>query len=238
MKQQQQAEQVADKSNYPRTGKRGVPQQFPRKLFEMLDAESNRIRSGCVAWSNCGRAFRIADVAVFSEEILPAYFKTSKFSSFQRNLNLVSFQYCRVHFADMSRAMQLTFKCINTHHITVWLRQDQQRCLCPSSIPAWWQGRTHSATKESESFKIIIIIIIIIQQGHSSIESNIKNGVTAHVTDTARLSSPVTASTATWCIIGAFVNTRPSGTCCHGTRGWQQCQQRKQYFSFCLLLRL
>mmetsp|Transcript_35576 Transcript_35576/g.72780 ORF Transcript_35576/g.72780 Transcript_35576/m.72780 type:complete len:114 (+) Transcript_35576:20-361(+) len=91
--QQQQQEQVADKSNYPRTGKRGVPQQFPRKLFEMLDMESNRIRSGCVAWSSCGRAFRIADVAVFSEEILPAYFKTSKFSSFQRNLNLVSCRY-------------------------------------------------------------------------------------------------------------------------------------------------
>eukprot|EP00577_Skeletonema_sp_RCC1716_P023676 CAMPEP_0113388246 /NCGR_PEP_ID=MMETSP0013_2-20120614/8980_1 /TAXON_ID=2843 ORGANISM="Skeletonema costatum, Strain 1716" /NCGR_SAMPLE_ID=MMETSP0013_2 /ASSEMBLY_ACC=CAM_ASM_000158 /LENGTH=208 /DNA_ID=CAMNT_0000271221 /DNA_START=39 /DNA_END=665 /DNA_ORIENTATION=+ /assembly_acc=CAM_ASM_000158 len=89
--QQQQQEQVADKSNYPRTGKRGVPQQFPRKLFEMLDMESNRIRSGCVAWSSCGRAFRIADVAVFSEEILPAYFKTSKFSSFQRNLNLYGF---------------------------------------------------------------------------------------------------------------------------------------------------
>ena len=89
MKQEQV---TTDKSNYPRTGKRGVPQQFPRKLFEMLDVESNRIRgSGCVAWSSCGRAFRIADVAVFSEEILPAYFKTSKFSSFQRNLNLVSF---------------------------------------------------------------------------------------------------------------------------------------------------
>eukprot|EP00986_Skeletonema_menzelii_P004328 scaffold1464_cov149-Skeletonema_menzelii.AAC.24 len=84
-------EQVTDKSNYPRTGKRGVPQQFPRKLFEMLDVESSRIRSGCVAWSSCGRAFRIADVAVFSEEILPAYFKTSKFSSFQRNLNLYGF---------------------------------------------------------------------------------------------------------------------------------------------------
>ena len=81
-------QQVTDKSNYPRTGKRGVPQQFPRKLFEMLDMESNRLsRSGCVSWSTCGRAFRIADVAVFSEEILPTYFKTSKFSSFQRNFS-------------------------------------------------------------------------------------------------------------------------------------------------------
>lgn len=82
---------LSDKSgNYPRTGKRGVPQQFPRKLFEMLDLESNNFKSGCVSWSNGGRAFRIADVDVFSEEILPVYFKTSKFSSFQRNLHLVS----------------------------------------------------------------------------------------------------------------------------------------------------
>ena len=88
-----QQEQVTEKSNYPRTGKRGVPQQFPRKLFDMLEMESKRLRGGCVAWSNCGRAFRIADVALFSEEILPAYFKTSKFSSFQRNLNLVSIFY-------------------------------------------------------------------------------------------------------------------------------------------------
>ena len=112
MKQQQEK---TDKSNYPRTGKRGgkdrfiglhvagnncsisnfrlisVPQLFPRKLYDMLDMESNRGRSnGCVSWSSCGRAFRIADVTAFSEEILPTYFKTSKFSSFQRNLNLVS----------------------------------------------------------------------------------------------------------------------------------------------------
>ncbi|KAL7537023.1 hypothetical protein ACHAWF_005636 [Thalassiosira exigua] len=79
---------------YPRTGKRGVPQQFPRKLFEMLEAESITPRtsnSAIVNWSSSGRAFRIADVSLFSEEILPKYFKTKKFSSFQRNLNLYGF---------------------------------------------------------------------------------------------------------------------------------------------------
>ena len=77
---------AADK--YPRTGKRGVPQQFPRKVFDMLEAESGGASSAIVHWSLSGRSFRIVDVARFSSEILPKHFKTSKFSSFQRNLNL------------------------------------------------------------------------------------------------------------------------------------------------------
>mmetsp|Transcript_10682 Transcript_10682/g.23638 ORF Transcript_10682/g.23638 Transcript_10682/m.23638 type:complete len:221 (-) Transcript_10682:49-711(-) len=79
---------VLDKTNYPRTGKRGVPQQFPRKLYDMLEAES---KDDIVHWSSSGRAFRIADVSRFSKEVLSKYFKTSKFSSFQRNLNLYGF---------------------------------------------------------------------------------------------------------------------------------------------------
>lgn len=81
---------MVDKANYPRTGRRGVPQQFPRKLYEMLEAESN---GTIVHWSSSGRAFRIADVSLFTQEILGKYFKTSKFSSFQRNLNLVSLSF-------------------------------------------------------------------------------------------------------------------------------------------------
>jgi len=86
---------------YPRTGKRGVPQQFPRRLYEMLEAETNtrtslmngnqmREKRSIIEWSESGRAFRIADIQSFATHILPKYFRTSKFSSFQRNLNLVS----------------------------------------------------------------------------------------------------------------------------------------------------
>jgi len=80
---------------YPRTGKRGVPQQFPRRLYEMLQSETNLIEASAdhpkiIFWSESGKAFRIADVAEFSTTILPKYFRTKKFSSFQRNLNLVS----------------------------------------------------------------------------------------------------------------------------------------------------
>ena len=81
--------------SFPRTGKRGVPQQFPRRLYEMLDRETKSLEEDSnhpkvIAWSNSGRAFRIHDVAEFSETILPKYFRTKKLSSFQRNLNLVS----------------------------------------------------------------------------------------------------------------------------------------------------
>lgn len=82
--------------NYPRTGKRGVPQQFPRRLFEMLQSETKLIETSpdhpkIIFWSDSGKAFRIADVADFSAAILPKYFRTKKFSSFQRNLNLYGF---------------------------------------------------------------------------------------------------------------------------------------------------
>ena len=110
---------------FPKTGKRGVPQQFPRRLYEMLEMESARQEQqqqqhqqhsigtgGCgnaqpslllaaaaptaatrdrdplITWSPTGRAFSISDSKLFAEQVLPSYFRTSKFSSFQRNLNL------------------------------------------------------------------------------------------------------------------------------------------------------
>lgn len=92
-----QMENLMDNVNcvsYPRTGKRGVPQQFPRRLYNMLEAESQLQPSDnqcLIAWSSTGKAFRIEDVNLFSTLVLPKYFRTSKFSSFQRNLNLVSY---------------------------------------------------------------------------------------------------------------------------------------------------
>ena len=81
--------------SYPRTGKRGVPQQFARRLYEMLQSEAKLALASpnkdvFISWSDSGLAFRILDVNGFTSQILPKYFRTKKFSSFQRNLNLVS----------------------------------------------------------------------------------------------------------------------------------------------------
>ncbi|GAX28161.1 hypothetical protein FisN_6Lh013 [Fistulifera solaris] len=82
---------------FPRTGKRGVPQQFPRRLFEMLEGETKLMELDpvnhhqIISWSDSGKAFKIHNITAFAETILPKYFRTTKHSSFQRNLNLYGF---------------------------------------------------------------------------------------------------------------------------------------------------
>lgn len=43
------------------------------------------------SWSNAGRSFTIYDTELFEKEILPKYFATTKFGSFQRQLNFYRF---------------------------------------------------------------------------------------------------------------------------------------------------
>lgn len=61
----------------------------------MLDSETKLSETTLthkrvISWSSSGKAFRIYDTTEFANIILPKYFRTKKFSSFQRNLNLVS----------------------------------------------------------------------------------------------------------------------------------------------------
>lgn len=78
-------------SKYPRTGKRGAPQAFARKLFEILSHESPSV----ISWSESGDSFFIHDVEEFVNNVLLKYFRHQKFSSFQRQLNLYGFR--KVH---------------------------------------------------------------------------------------------------------------------------------------------
>lgn len=75
-------------ASLPRVGKRGAPQAFARKLFEILTTESQAV----IAWNGNGTAFHVKDVDAFSEDTLTKYYRHSKFSSFQRQLNLYSFR--------------------------------------------------------------------------------------------------------------------------------------------------
>ena len=73
---------------YPRTGKRGAPQAFPRKLFEILSEQPAEI----ISWNPSGLAFMIHDMPRFVSEVLQKYFAHQKFSSFQRQLNLYGYR--------------------------------------------------------------------------------------------------------------------------------------------------
>jgi len=61
---------------------------FPQKLFALLHLESTH----CICWLDHGLAFKVVDSDRFAEEIVPKYFRHSKLTSFQRQLNLYGFR--------------------------------------------------------------------------------------------------------------------------------------------------
>jgi len=69
--------------------KSGVGPQlsFLEKLVKMLDDENPDI----VSWTTDGEAFVICDQQRFAGEVLPKYFRSAKWNSFQRQLNLYNF---------------------------------------------------------------------------------------------------------------------------------------------------
>eukprot|EP01083_Nonionella_stella_P112191 329705_1 len=71
---------------------------FPRRLFEILNAEDPAI----VSWNADGKSFCIHQNADFSNKVLPRYFRHSKLTSFQRQLNLYGFQ--RIHVGPLEGA--------------------------------------------------------------------------------------------------------------------------------------
>lgn len=86
-----------DYSNFPdtigfvrkKTG--GVTQPFPEKLMEMLSREGQQSAT-IVSWLSHGRAFIVRKPKEFTNAIMPKYFRQTKLTSFQRQLNLYGFR--------------------------------------------------------------------------------------------------------------------------------------------------
>ncbi|TIB30796.1 hypothetical protein E3P84_03205 [Wallemia ichthyophaga] len=70
--------------------KQGASSSFVPKLYEMVDANTNNL----ISWNLAGDSFIVANLSLFSSEILPTHFKHSNFSSFVRQLNMYGFHKC------------------------------------------------------------------------------------------------------------------------------------------------
>jgi len=73
----------------------GNDEQFPYRLHRLLDdAETNGFQH-VISWSPSGHSFHITSKATFEAEVMPKYWSSSKYKSFQRNLNMWGFQRLR-----------------------------------------------------------------------------------------------------------------------------------------------
>lgn len=69
----------------------GVTEPYPEKLHRMLLEIEKDGNAHIISFFPHGRAFGIHDTDKFEEKIMPKYFKQSRLSSFQRQLNLYGF---------------------------------------------------------------------------------------------------------------------------------------------------
>jgi len=85
---------VPDSIGFVRKKTGGVTQPFPEKLYEMLANESSPEGdpNSVVSWLPHGRAFIVRKPKLFTSRIMPTYFRQTKLTSFQRQLNLYGFR--------------------------------------------------------------------------------------------------------------------------------------------------
>lgn len=69
----------------------GVTEPFPEKLHRVLQEVEENGKGDIVGFLPHGRAFAIHDPQRFCKDVMPNYFKQSRLSSFQRQLNLYGF---------------------------------------------------------------------------------------------------------------------------------------------------
>lgn len=72
-------------------GRGGISSPFPMVLHNMLDRAKSDNFEDVVSWQPHGRCFLVHDQKRFVKDVMPLFFRQSRFSSFQRQLSLYGF---------------------------------------------------------------------------------------------------------------------------------------------------
>lgn len=80
------------KERAARRSKRNPVNSFPLKLYRMLETVTREGKDHIVGWGQDGVSFHVHDTDLFLTEILPSYFRQTKYKSFQRQLNFYGFR--------------------------------------------------------------------------------------------------------------------------------------------------
>lgn len=85
-------EPVAQLTKYSHTGRLRQQNTFPIKLHSIIERSDIDNYSHIVQWQPHGRSFKIHDTFLLLEHVLKKFFYISKYSSFQRQLNIYGFR--------------------------------------------------------------------------------------------------------------------------------------------------
>lgn len=83
-------EENKDTLEQQREGRRGI--QFPWKLHELLEQAETTGDNAIISWLPGGKAFKVHKKEEFCNDVMPAFFNSNKYKTFQRSLNLWGFE--------------------------------------------------------------------------------------------------------------------------------------------------
>mmetsp|Transcript_21014 Transcript_21014/g.31699 ORF Transcript_21014/g.31699 Transcript_21014/m.31699 type:complete len:365 (-) Transcript_21014:31-1125(-) len=126
----------------------GVGERFPEKLYRMLvEAQKDR-NEDVISFFSHGRAFGIHKPKKFAKEIMPKYFRQSRVSSFQRQLNIYGFT--RINTGPDAGGYYHELFLRGRPALSVHIR----RVGVPQAIPRRRGVKAHDATQDPDFYSL------------------------------------------------------------------------------------
>jgi hypothetical protein len=117
---------------------------FTWKLYEMLEDVEENGQNHIISWVNNGKGFRVHKMDLFVKDIIPTYFKQSKYKSFQRQLYFYNFK-------RISRGPD-----IGSYYHPMFVRGNKTRCL--SMTPKKNSSKNDNITTDQEKEHISRVV--------------------------------------------------------------------------------